>query len=168
MPGPPPKPTAIKAAEGNPGKRKLNPGDLAEAAKRPKCPAWLDEEARKKWRELTGILMERRVLRRDDQALLSQFCQDWSDLVLARRQFHDLGEKRLLVSTEAGPRVNPLLRIIERKTESLVRISARFGFSPADRARIMFEEPFPGKEADPLEALLAGPVKHHKADRTIQ
>ncbi len=163
-----PKPTAIRKAEGNPGKRRLNRGDLSEPTRRPTCPAWLDKVARAKWRELVKTLEDRGILRSDDQALLAQFCADWSDVVLARKQLQQLGENRLLVKTEAGFKMNPLLRIVEAKTESLVRLAARFGFSPADRARIVFDE-LPGPRGlSPLEALLAGPVEMEPTDTAIQ
>ena len=39
-----PKPTAVKVLEGNPGKRSLN---TAEPKKAPRCPSWLEDEAKK-------------------------------------------------------------------------------------------------------------------------
>lgn len=42
-----PKPTALKILEGNPGKRKLNAKEPTPLKKAPKCPAWLDAEAKK-------------------------------------------------------------------------------------------------------------------------
>ena len=37
-----PKPTAVKALEGNPGKRSLNTGEPKPEKKAPRCPAWLE------------------------------------------------------------------------------------------------------------------------------
>ena len=42
-----PKPTAIKELEGNPGGRPLNPNEPRPDKKAPRCPSWLEEEAKK-------------------------------------------------------------------------------------------------------------------------
>ena len=41
-----PKPTAVKVLEGNPGKRSLNTGEPKPDKKAPRCPAWLEDEAK--------------------------------------------------------------------------------------------------------------------------
>ena len=59
-----PKPTAVKVLEGNPGKRSLNTGEPKPEKKAPRCPAWLEDEAKKEWRRMAkqlehlGILTE--------------------------------------------------------------------------------------------------------------
>ena len=45
-----PKPTAIKILEGNPRKRKLNTKEPRPKKIAPKCPVWLDVEAKREWR----------------------------------------------------------------------------------------------------------------------
>ena len=45
-----PKPTAVKMLEGNPGKRSLNTGEPKPEKKAPRCPAWLEDEAKKELR----------------------------------------------------------------------------------------------------------------------
>lgn len=52
-----PKPTAIKELEGNPGKRPLNKNEPKPDKKAPRCPAWLEEEAKKEWKR-TGTMLE--------------------------------------------------------------------------------------------------------------
>ena len=47
-----PKPTAVKVLEGNPGKRSLNTGEPKPEKKAPRCPAWLEDEAKKEWRRM--------------------------------------------------------------------------------------------------------------------
>lgn len=42
-----PKPTAVKMLEGNPGKRSLNAGEPKPEKKAPRCPSWLEDEAKK-------------------------------------------------------------------------------------------------------------------------
>ena len=47
-----PTPSAIKALEGNPGKRALNEREPRPEKKAPSCPKWLEPEAKKEWRRL--------------------------------------------------------------------------------------------------------------------
>lgn len=42
-----PTPTAIKVLEGNPGKRPLNANEPKPKKKAPRCPSWLEEEAKR-------------------------------------------------------------------------------------------------------------------------
>ena len=54
--GPPPKPTALKRAEGNPGKRRLNDFEPQPLEIAPRCPPHLDELARQEWKRIVPIL----------------------------------------------------------------------------------------------------------------
>lgn len=46
-----PKPTAVKVLEGNPGKRSLNTAEPKPEKKAPRCPSWLEDEAKKRMEE---------------------------------------------------------------------------------------------------------------------
>ena len=49
-----PKPTALKMLEGNPGGRPLNTKEPKPEKKAPRCPSWLEDEAKKSgsvWRK---------------------------------------------------------------------------------------------------------------------
>ena len=52
MIGRPRKPTALKRAEGNPGKRPLNEREPKPESATPRCPAWLDDESGVEWRRV--------------------------------------------------------------------------------------------------------------------
>jgi phage terminase small subunit len=54
--GRPPKPTALKVLEGNPGKRPLNQNEPKPEKKAPNCPSWLLPDAKKEWRRLSKEL----------------------------------------------------------------------------------------------------------------
>ncbi len=161
MRGRPPKPTAVKAAEGNPGKRPLNRGELQEPSKAPRCPRFLDKEGRRLWRQLSAILLRRRVIREEDQMMLANLCQAWSTLQLAYKQLAAKPEKTRLTRKD-GVR-NPLLLIIRDQVQIINSIGARFGFSPADRARLAFDEPDVPATAD-MEQLIGGPAEHDEHD----
>ena len=42
-----PKPTALKVLEGNPGHRPLNKKEPMPKGKLPRCPEWLEDDAKK-------------------------------------------------------------------------------------------------------------------------
>ena len=69
-----PTPTAIKELEGNPGKRPLNSNEPKPDATAPKCPKWLEPEAKKEWKRLS-IEMERiGILTKVDMAAFAAYC----------------------------------------------------------------------------------------------
>ena len=55
-PGRKPKPTSLKVLEGNPGKRALNDTEPKPEKKAPKCPTWLNKEAKKEWKRIATEL----------------------------------------------------------------------------------------------------------------
>ena len=174
MPGPPPKPTAIKAAEGNPGKRPLGP-DILLAPQEPEQPDWLDDDGRKIWDQIMPGLMEMGVLRNTDGLQLANLCDACSIMLQAKRSLMELPPgARLLTRSGAktnpkgeqyGGRVgaNPLIGIINRQREILHRLCSEFGMSPAARARVMNPDTdLPVAGIDNLEALLASPAEESR------
>ena len=63
-----PKPTAIKELEGNPGKRELNQNEPKPEKKAPRCPTWLEAEAKKEWKRLAKQLEQLGILTEVDMA----------------------------------------------------------------------------------------------------
>jgi len=57
-----PKPTAIKVLEGNPGKRSLNTQEPKPRKKAPRCPPWLEEEAKKEWKRMAKQMEQLGIL----------------------------------------------------------------------------------------------------------
>ena len=54
--GPPPQPTALRVLNGNPGRRPLNDREPKPGAGPPRCPPYLDEEAKRQWKRLLPIV----------------------------------------------------------------------------------------------------------------
>ena len=126
MRGPPPKPTAIKAAEGNPGKRRLNQAELSEPPQAPACPKWLDEGARQLWHTLVPELMELGVLRELDQVQLASLCDAYSTMIAAREAMAKLsGDGRMLVKTPNGAIQQNLLAVDRQWAEAHHRSARR-------------------------------------------
>jgi P27 family predicted phage terminase small subunit len=138
MPGPAPKPTALKLIEGNPGKRKLNTNEPKPANVPPKCPGHLDDVAKKEWKRLAPVLSRMRVLTEADGIVLSTLCQTYSRLIAAQEA---LSKSSLLVKTGSGyVQQSPLIGIISNCTAQLVTLCREFGLSPASRTRIAADQ----------------------------
>jgi P27 family predicted phage terminase small subunit len=151
--GPAPKPTAIKKAEGNPGKRKLNTQEPQPLPGVPGCPDHLDAVARKEWGRLSEILMAMKVLTEADYIALGNLCQAYSTLIDAQKHLNKSG---ILFKTPSGYiQQNPLLGIIGAQTRIVNDLLREFGLTPASRTRITIEKPDTSDED--LWAILSQP-----------
>ena len=63
-----PKPTALKMLEGNPGGRPLNTKEPKPEKKAPRCPSWLEDEAKKEWKRMAKVLENMGLLTEMDMA----------------------------------------------------------------------------------------------------
>ena len=97
-----PKPTAVKVLEGNPGKRSLNTGEPKPEKKAPRCPAWLEDEAKKEWKRMAKQLEHLGILTEIDMAAFAGYCQQ-----VTARSLHDCpvlceDSERLLAAGTTG------------------------------------------------------------------
>ena len=132
--GPAPKPTALVLLEGNPGKRPLNKREPQPRMRAPKCPDYLDENARTEWRRLVPILRRMKILTEADSLALANLCQAYSTMTKAQAK---LSESGLLYKTQSGYlQQSPLLAIVNSCVETITRLCREFGLTPAARARL--------------------------------
>ena len=151
--GPAPKPTVLKRAEGNPGKRTLNAREPQPRSVAPRCPDHLDENAKKEWKRLVPILRRMKVLTEADWMALANLCQTWSTLVKAQVKLTEMG---VLYKSPSGYIMqSPLLAIVNQCVDTITKLSREFGLTPAARSRIIARsEPEP---EDDLWAILSKP-----------
>ena len=76
-----PKPTAVKVLEGNPGKRSLNTNEPKPVKKAPRCPAWLEDEAKKEWKRMAKQMEQLGILTEIDMAAFAGYCQAYARLL---------------------------------------------------------------------------------------
>lgn len=144
MQGRPPKPTAIKAAEGNPGKRKLN---QAEPKPNPvhtlKPPANSLADVRKFWRKYGPMLDKIGVLTEADVAALDLMAIHYAIAKAAlAAMVTDDGKLELTREDEEGvERKHPMLQVLRDNSASFRLYSVLFGLNPAARARLVVSEP---------------------------
>ncbi len=151
MVGRKPKPTAVKALAGNPGKRKLSATEprFGGAAK---CPAHLSKEARAEWDRVAEELAPAGLLTSVDRAALAAYCQTWARWCDAERQLQKSGV--VLKSPKSGfPIQNPYVGIANTALDQLRKWATEFGMTPAARSRIHVEAP--DEQTDPFAAFMA-------------
>ena len=73
-----PKPTALKMLEGNPRGRPLNTEEPKPEKKAPRCPSWLEAEAKKEWKRLAKVLENMGLLTEMDMAAFAGYCQAYA------------------------------------------------------------------------------------------
>lgn len=165
MPGRRPKPTALKIAEGNPGRRPLN---LNEPQFRglPKCPAHLDKNAKAEWRRISKELAAIGLLAAVDRAALAAYCQCWSRWIDAEESIKKFGT--VIKSPKSGyPVQNPYVGIANTALDQMRKFLIEFGLTPASRSRISIDLGTNTKE-DSFDSFMASrPVIEGEAQEVI-
>lgn len=158
--GRPPKPTALKVLEGNPGKRPLNQNEPKPKPIAPERPSWLTGEAKREWERIVPELERVGLLTMVDGAALANYCQWWAIYVQAAKELkaHLKEHKKLTityVNTQGAENEvpHPAIAIAEKASKNIKAFCTEFGLTPASRTRM---EVKPVDEPDPMEGLLSG------------
>ena len=148
-----PKPARLKVLEGNPGKRKINPGlQLPPGAPpEPQWPALLPgtrekrqrEEAQREWRRVVPDLDRMGLLAHVDRGLLADYCVCWARLVECERLISETG---LVTATTVVVRANgeevvqlgrnPLSVTAKEYRSQLKHYCSELGLGPSSRGRL--------------------------------
>lgn len=101
---------------------------------RPRCPGWLDGEAKRLWRELVPELEAAGVLTVVDGGALACLCEAWGEF---RRLTELLRQEGPLVTGSDGRRVaHPAITLRRGAWKAYKDFSALFGLDPTNRARL--------------------------------
>ena len=96
----------------------------------------LDEEGRKEWDAIFPLLNERKLITEVDERLFLEWCQVISKLRFINGQ---ITNDKLIVRhpyLKDNWTINPMVKLYDMYFKQMIILSARFGFSPADRTRI--------------------------------
>ena len=148
-----PKPTELKMLEGNPGKRTLNKNEPKPVKKAPRCPSWLEEEAKKEWKRMGKILEQMGLLTDMDMAAFAGYCQAFARWKEAEEFITQHGT---IVRTPNGYLQQvPQVSIAQTNLKIMLKFCEQFGLTPSARSRITGDkqESEPG---DDMEVLLGG------------
>ncbi len=150
-----PKPTALKRAQRNPGKRGLNHAEPQPPDGLLTCPPHLSPAAREEWDRLADTLHEMGVLTIVDRAGLAAYCQAYGRWVEAEEK---LRETPPLVKTPSGyVQQSPWLTVANKQLELMGRYMAEFGMTPASRSRVAAMEPHTSNLPTKIELTWASP-----------
>jgi P27 family predicted phage terminase small subunit len=96
-------------------------------------PDWLSPEAQTHWPLIAKQLRDAGILTEIDATALGQFCE-----VFARwKHASDLMGTRLLVKAPSGFLMqSPLLAVVNRAHEQMMRLLDEFGMTPSSRSRV--------------------------------
>jgi P27 family predicted phage terminase small subunit len=146
-----PKPTAIKVLEGNPGKRPLNKNEPKPEKKAPKCPTWLETEAKKEWRRMSKTLEAIGVLTQVDASAFAGYCQAYARWKEAE-EF--LSKHGTIFKTPSGYiQQVPQVSIAQTYLKIMKDFCSEFGLTPAARSRIAVST-IEGSSEDSMEDIL--------------
>jgi P27 family predicted phage terminase small subunit len=147
--GPAPKPTALKILQGNPGKRPLNAREPLPQRGRPRCPTWLDREAKAKWKALVPELDRLGLLTVVDGDVLAAYCQAYAEFRQATETLR--GEGRY-ISVGTQMQSHPAVAQQRSAWQHIKAFSALLGLDPSSRSKLAV--PGEGGEVDEFESFL--------------
>jgi P27 family predicted phage terminase small subunit len=150
--GPRPTPSAIKQARGT-YRSDRAAGNEAKPIGTPKCPAWLNADAKKEFRRLVKVLGGMGLLGEADQNALARYASTWVRWRQALQMIEKGGE--VTVYKDENGRVKAVqpaafAAIARGLAEQLDKLEASFGMTPSARSRI--EVAPPPVVATPTEA----------------
>ena len=146
-----PKPTALKELEGNPGRRPLNKNEPKPGQKAPRCPSWLEEEAKKEWKRMSKLLEQMGLLTEMDMAAFAGYCQAYARWKEAEEFITQHGT---MIRTPNGYLQQvPQVSIAQTNLKIMLKFCEQFGLTPSARSR-MAADGEPQREADPMELIL--------------
>ena len=134
MRGRKPKPTAVKIAEGNPGKRRINGREPKPPASLPDCPSHLSDTAKLEWDRIAVSLNKVGLLTQVDRSTMAGYCQCYGRWVEAELK---LAETPAILRMPSGYiQQSPWLTIANKQLELMARYMAELGLTPASRSRL--------------------------------
>ena len=146
-----PKPTALKELEGNPGKRPLNKNEPKPDKKAPRCPAWLEEEAKREWKRTGRLLEQLGLLTEMDMAAFAGYCQAYARWKEAEEFITQHGT---MIRTPNGYLQQvPQVSIAQTNLKIMLKFCEQFGLTPSARSRMTAGEE-QRQEFDSMELML--------------
>ena len=134
MPGPKPKPTALKLLEGNPGHQKLPKNEPKPRPLLPDAPDFLNKEARSVWDSLLPELDYMGTLTAVDASAFAGYCSAYEE---AQRLTRYLDENGLVFHAPSGyEQQRPEVAIRNKAWDRVAKFGAELGIGAASRSRI--------------------------------
>lgn len=128
-----PKPTRLRALEGNPGRRPFNPDEPKPAAVEPEKPGDLSPLEGEIWDAVAEDLRAMKLFHRADTSLLVGFVHSY-----ARALECDAAARRegLVIDTPHGRKRNPHTTLSREAWIAVKAFGSELGLSPSARSRL--------------------------------
>lgn len=133
MSGPPRKPTAVKAIQGNPGRKPL-PKDEPVYHVKTTPPAWLSDRARREWARLRPHLERLGLLTVADRAAFAVYCDAYATMVELTEDIREHGRTTLSENGVEIPR--PAVWMRKQAVAEMRAFLLEFGLTPASRSKV--------------------------------
>jgi P27 family predicted phage terminase small subunit len=119
-------------------------------AKKPTCPRWLDEEAKKEWRRVCPELARAGTLALVDRGILAGYCSAYSRW---RKAEEAISNGDLTELARHGTRARPEVAIARDALTQMRAMAAELGLTPKSRGSVKGQDK-PGKPRDALDEAL--------------
>lgn len=141
--GPAPTPTAkLKLHNSKRAKYDRHDDEPKPKLGTPRCPKWLDKEARAEWRRVAPELTRMGVLAQIERGALTGYCTAWSDFRACREAVERDGRTILQVTGVVEDEVvgkiasNPEMKHMKDARLDMLRFAQDLGLTPASRTRV--------------------------------
>ena len=136
--GPKPTPTKTLKLRGS-WRANDRKGEPQPDAARPKCPHWLNREAKATWKQIVPQLADMGVLTKIDCNALARYCDAWARW-RKMAEFIDATGEVYTLKDDSGKLTHiqqlPQVGIYHKLGQMLTRLEAEFGLTPSARAGI--------------------------------
>ncbi len=140
--GRPPKPTAVKRLEGNPGKRKLNNAEPQYGQAGLTCPRWLRLAARAEWRRVAPLLKDGKVITAADRAALAAYCVSYARWMQAEAKLDGGLSQTVPIVNKKGDVIGekdvarPEVTIAQQYQRLMLAAAGKLGMDPSSRSKV--------------------------------
>lgn len=101
---------------------------------KPIMPRSLKGEARKEWERLVPQLVAVNIVTKLDRNLLAVYCQTFSQWQDTIKLFESVRTSIIMKTTNGNIIQNPLIGVMNKTADRLIKIGAELGLSPTSRA----------------------------------
>lgn len=106
--------------------------DNSAVSKAPPAPSWLSADAKREWKRVVPVLVERRILTTADLGSLENYCMAIGTIREMERQLQSDG---YVIDTEKGAKRHPGVGIRDSAVIQARLLAAELGLTPVSRSR---------------------------------
>ena len=143
--GPRPTPPEVLRQRGSPRANKCKKAPRPPYGT-PRCPKWLDDEAKIVWGQVIEHLQTMGVLAKSDGIALARYCRlfvRWKRCAAFIQQYGESYPMKDKLGNVVSFAPHPQVNILNKLSGDLLRLEHEFGLTPSARARIEVDVPEP-------------------------